>query len=225
MKIESFKDFLDIVDSYGKAGLMYRGVSKSSHPLISSLGRYQKRSTERGFNLLKKEEDSLRIFESEYQQYNPKTVNNIWEILTLAQHHGLPTRLIDWSFSPLVALFFAVEKCYKEDAAIYVIDNNKDWIDERKVENFSPLKITKPSIFLPKQVTKRLKSQQGLFTIQSDLTKEFEIDGLKKYIIAKNCIEDIKWKLFVYGISTKSLFPDIDGLCLQIKWSHFEGFK
>ena len=124
----------------------------------------------------------------------------------------------------MVALFFAVEKSYAEDAAIYVLDNNNNWLKGADLNTGDPFSIKEPKIFLPKHVTTRLRSQQGVFTIQPDVFCEFSLPGLKKIIINKDCVEDIKWKLFTYGFFTKTIFPDIDGLCSQIKWSHFDGF-
>lgn len=224
IKIASIKDFLEIVDSYGKYGQIYRGLRKASYPLIPSLARYKEKSISRNFNLLKKEKDSIRILETEYQQYCSTKVNSIWELLSLAQHHGLPTRLMDWSLSPLVALFFAVEKFQDEDAAIYILDNNNIWLDENNLKEYDPFNISCPMIYMPNQISPRLKAQQGVFSIQPGLNTEFKAEGLRKIIIDKNSINTIKWNLFTYGISTKSIYPDIGGLCSQIKWSHFEGF-
>ena len=224
-KITSIKDYLQIVDSYNKNGQIYRGVRKASYQLIPSLGRYKEKSIARKFNLLEKEKDSIRILETEYQQYFSTKMNNIWELLSLAQHHGLPTRLMDWSLSPLVALFFAVEKFQDEDAAIYILDNNSIWSDEKTLKEHDPFNISHPMIYLPNQISPRLKAQQGVFTIQPDIDIEFKAEGLRKIIIDKISINNIKWNLFTYGISTKGIYPDIDGLCSQIKWSHFEGFQ
>lgn len=223
-KINTIKDFLEIVDSFGKYGQIYRGLGKASYKLIPSLSRYKKKSIERKFDLLKKEKDSIRIFETEYQQYHPMRVNNNWELLSLAQHHGLPTRLMDWSLSPLVALFFAVEKFHNEDAAIYILDNNNIWLYGNNLKKHNPFNISSPMIYMPNQISQRQKAQQGVFTIQPDLDKEFDVKGLNKIIIDKKSVNIIKWNLFTYGISTKSVYPDIDGLCSQLKWSHFESF-
>ena len=75
---------------------------------------------------------------------------------------------------------------------------------------------------MPTHITPRLKVQQGVFTAQPDVTSELNISSLKKIIIVKESVKDIKWKLFTYGIGAKSIYPDIDGLCSQLRWSHFE---
>lgn len=63
----------------------------------------------------------MDIFEKESSAYLHKSPTSKWESLMIAQHHGLPTRLLDWSHNSLVALYFAVKKCDGNDAAVYVL--------------------------------------------------------------------------------------------------------
>src|SRR5437660_2732736 len=50
-----------------------------------------------------------------------------WEAITLGQHHQLPTRLLDWSSNPLVALFFAAEAETESDGAVFAYRPRQDW--------------------------------------------------------------------------------------------------
>src|SRR5687768_17751444 len=83
---------------------IYRGVSDCHYPLLTSLDRLggpNPPHTKAGL-----EEHIFRNF-IRYGRPHLKTGLNEWEWLVTAQHHGLPTRLLDWTYSPLIAAHFA----------------------------------------------------------------------------------------------------------------------
>src|SRR4051812_4866452 len=80
---------------------VYRGLWDASWELLSSLQRVNK-------NYVSVEKHLLRNFQK-YAPQDSVVFNTFWSWLTLAQHHGLPTRLLDWTYSPLIALHFALE--------------------------------------------------------------------------------------------------------------------
>lgn len=214
---------MSVVDSFEERGRLFRGHTKSSYTLTPSIGRYRKKSIERGYDLEKKERDILSIFEAEYRQYLNTPHNSKWELLALAQHHGLPTRLLDWTLSPLVALYFAVEKNQGEDASIYTLDHD-DWIYGERTKEADPFSIESVFVYMPNHITPRIRAQQGIFTIQPNIDSELDLPNITKYIIPQENISKIKWELHTYGISAKQIYPDIDGLCSELSFAHLEGF-
>jgi hypothetical protein len=83
---------------------VYRGSADASAPLLTSLDRLGGVSPPHTKADL--EEHLLRNYIRYSRQHATETVND-WEHLISAQHHGVPTRLLDWTYSPLVAAFFA----------------------------------------------------------------------------------------------------------------------
>ncbi len=222
--IKSVQDLMDIVDKFDRKGILYRGQSNENYKLIPSIARYREKSLSRGFDVNKKEIDILSIFESEFKQYsNEVTIPSQWELIALAQHHGLPTRLLDWSLSPLVALYFAVEENTGENAAIYVTTHDK-WLYGESLKSHTPFTITEPYVYMPSHVTPRLRAQQGVFTVQNSLDGEVNLPNLTKHIIDKEYVNKIKWQLATLGVTPKTIYPDLDGLCNDLKFLHLEGF-
>lgn len=94
----------------------FRGMSDANYDLQTSLTRLA--GTDE-----KLEGHLLRNFRK-YARRDSAPDDSIWNWLALAQHHGLPTRLLDWTYSPLVALHFATENIekYDVDGVIWFVD-------------------------------------------------------------------------------------------------------
>lgn len=95
--------------------LAYRGVPSVEHDLQTSLAR---------LGLVDHERHLLRAFRKYARAPFASPCETQWHWLALAQHHGLPTRLLDWSFSPYVALHFVTEdpERYDEDGVVWAVD-------------------------------------------------------------------------------------------------------
>lgn len=220
--IKSFEDFHDKVATWpSQTRYYFRGVSKSYYELCPSLGRSidktQYYDEKRLFN----------EFKNQALAYMNRVPSNDWEWLALAQHHGLPTRLLDWTTNPLVALYFAVKddinlndnnipENYDGSSAVYFLIYKTPPIDIN--DCCSPLEFSNHAIFWPPHPTPRIKAQSGVLTIQPDPTKPFQYGSRQtKYIIPDKLRLKFRQILNSYGIHDSSMFPDLDGLASHLK--------
>jgi hypothetical protein len=94
----------------------YRGLSDGGYPLETTLARL-------GGPYVKLERHLLRNFRK-YAHRNVVERDSVWHWMTVAQHYGLPTRIMDWTFSPLVAMHFATAnlEAYHLDGVIWAVN-------------------------------------------------------------------------------------------------------
>jgi hypothetical protein len=230
-KIKNLENFISYVNKNFTCGhYIYRGVrDRLNHMLIPSVGRNEHYSVE----------NELETFQ-QFKRRSHSTVSsnptNDWEWLAIAQHHGLPTRLLDWTTSPLIALYFAtqskvinnkLEECCENGGAIYAL-HFCNYINTDV--DLDPFKYNKVGVFQPPHIATRITGQAGLFTIQPEPNEElnFEMDErfpseIVKIEFTKNTALTIQKQLFRIGVRHDMLFPDLDGYAHGIKVNEILG--
>lgn len=208
--IKTLPQFHDALKEQWEGHPLYRGEDDSTYELFSKFGRCMKANTK---NNIGAEKSILDDFKKRAVPHLIKQPENEWEWVALAQHHGLPTRFLDWTENPLVAAYFASHLKYKSDSVIYVIQKYEMPSFD---ESISPLEITKDCIYEPPHFSARFTAQQGMFIVQSQPDEIFTHDTLERWTLDNSLLIDLDLMLNSYGVSEAVLFPGLDAICTDI---------
>ncbi|ASL95718.1 hypothetical protein BVG94_06855 [Serratia marcescens] len=156
----------------------------------------------------------------------PKNDLDDWDLLVIAQHFGMKTRLLDWTSNPLAALFFACNDWKKGDVYVYALDANRYLKEPQK----GPFDTGRTQVIRPKLNNPRIIAQHGWFTAHKysksskkfvPLEKNNEIsESVQEIKIPEDTREKLLKSLDRHGVSSRTLFPDLEGLCKYINWKN-----
>lgn len=211
--ISNWKDLHGKLESMRDSGWIFRGVSSPKHYLVPSIGR----EVVYGSYKLAQEQRLFEEFKNRAIALVSDPRFDDWDWLAYAQHIGVPTRLLDWSVNPLVALYFALESDADTDRVVYAVQYSK-YIHEVDHRNKSPFANTKEGRFTAPLAFDRIRAQRGIFTIHPHPTKVFHPEGLKSFLVKQSLVKDFRKRLFKYGIDHWHVYPDAHGLGLQLAW-------
>jgi len=206
--------------------VLFRG-QREDWPLLPRIALVKPRTT-----LLVDEKNMVAAFRREGAAHFSSLAGNDWDLLAIAQHHGMATRLLDWTKNPLAALWFAIKKPAKDpskDAVVWVYcPTDADFVKD--FDHSSPFTGSRTYVFEPSHITPRIKAQDGVFTAHKYLPARrrfvpFERNAaqrtkLQKVLIAPSRFDELRYQLDRCGIHDASLFPDLDGLAKRVEWSH-----
>jgi hypothetical protein len=210
---------------------LFRGVTNADrHDLVPSVGRKSARIGDRRYTL-EDEKSLLAAFKAEARPYLNYTPQSDIEWLSIAQHYGVPTRLLDWTESFLVALFFAVkdgglegavdsktgERLFRPvNAAIYFV-RNPPYCDDKDCQR--PFEVTTAKAYVPPHISPQIPAQRSVFTIHQNPAAEPNL-RVRKAIVAQKACMQIKTILDRQAINHGSLFPHLSGLSAQLSWRY-----
>jgi hypothetical protein len=237
VRIRSWEEYLSIISDSPYQNWAFRGQRDASAPLFSALSRYLISFHVNRRAWPDQEERILRIFKRKAVHFINATPprDDDFEWLALMQDHGAPTRLLDFTWSPYVAAFFALHNTTTE-AVIWACNP----VEIKKVKQ---LDLTQPGSFRknflsgddqfvylgePYAMNRRLIAQSGTFLIPAVLDKSIE-DILRDYPNPKETLikfilpaEKVREKgmreLYRMNITQATLFPDLDGLARSLAY-------
>ena len=238
--IEDWMDFLEKIEGVRtrkKNSYIFRGQPNFDWLLKPSFMRSFNEPYDRSYMLELEKAVNQDFIKEAYSLINPnlyKETKNMLDWWPIMQHHGAPTRLLDWTGSPYVAAYFAVNQQLDSDGAIWILCvktlnetmNNigNDFSSPQTIQGFTQSNaLERIHNYSPMFNTDRSIVQQSTFTVCENISSEHSSIIENKFTsnddysyyrirIKKELKSDFRMRLYSMNIRSATLFPGIDGI-------------
>ena len=190
--------------------MIYRGHSSCNYELKTSVGRLKNYSIDL-------EKRLFLEFKKLFRPYTSERPETDLELMFMAQHYGIPTRLLDWTFNPLIALYFASKENSGLDGKVYSIKLHKSFkveeLEETSLSINKLLKIKGCKYIIPHYTDTRYYNQKSIFLLSDKPKRRFLFaDKEIVYIIKSEAKQQIRQELALLGINESFVLPTLDHL-------------
>jgi hypothetical protein len=235
-EVKSWKDFTEFVRGLEPYQFLYRGHSSNQWRLRTSFHRTGRAS------LVKFHQQDVTSLHRHLSgltthRFDLGDPQDYAAFLSLAQHHGYPTPMLDWTQSPFIAAYFAFGKIGPETKSedkvrIFVFDS-KGWSSSLESGGFlmpgflhmsvlETLVIDNPRA-LPQQSISTVTNVNDLdLYIEEKIEKRLGKSYLRVIDLPVSERRNVMQELALMGITAGSMFPGIDGACQQLKERFFD---
>jgi len=220
----------------GKEGdtehMLFRGQAMD-WPLLPKIGRNDlKIKRNKPYNGSR--EETERILLRDFKRIGATLLReslNTWDLLALAQHYCLPTRMLDWTRNPLIALWFTVcrpprrGEDREQPGVLWLYKPNLDAFCSDDDLHSDPLEIDRVVVYEPRHLSERIINQRGVFTVHplssdGDFLAFSDTDVLEKVVIPAKQFCQLRYELDRFGTNEYSVFPDLSGLGNHLVYLH-----
>ena len=241
-QINKWHEFQRWIDDHSDSVWVFRGLGDSGFGLIPTVGR-------RAGYTLSYERSILELFKLRAPEFIPTTDKLTLDLLAIAQHHGAPTRLLDWTSNPLVAAHFAVTGLPRRQQAKLLNSKGRasgsavsvspsiDSVDARIIavrlrrsmkvaQDADPFDLPDVRFLWPRSVTTRITDQGGLFSIHPKPTDNWLPDRHRvsdTFDIPGQMRNFFSKRLFYLGINSQRIMGGLDGLGSRLAWQYERG--
>ncbi len=244
IRLERWSDFVAQTDAL--EGWAFRGHVSAQWPLVPSLTRRLLEFSPDSRLWPLREARAMRVFRRKAHIYlqDRTALDDDLRCLALMQHHGAATRLLDFTKSPFVAAFFALESAI-HDVAVFALNTPALWgrapdfeptltraqIDPRQPGNFERYFAANrlPVLWFgePSEMDSRLVAQSGLFVVPGVLDQSLDVildryggseTLLTKFVLDVGMRNDAMRALYRMNVTYATLFPDLDGLARSVSY-------
>lgn len=236
-KIHTLTQYVEYVEKLSKDYAVSRGHGKKSYLLLPGALRLDqegnRKYSKRNISYFM---DTFKVNSHNFLK-SPWDIKNDIEWMAMAQHYGLPTRLLDFTDSHIISLLFAVENAFeendedKEDGEVWFLNpielnnlnakmskyiNVEEDVPCSKLDEFDG-----PVAIKCRKLNVRINAQSGLFVYFSDADKkldEYDTDEkiLKKVVIDKDDKKAILASLYAMGINRTKIYPELASVAKDI---------